>query len=233
MEKTKIEKIKKFAFEFFTIFIGIFAAFALDNWNENRKDKNTEIKILTEINNGLNQDVKDLKVNELGHKMGLRAVEYFYEIILNKHPETDSLKQHYFSLFRGFISIQNLSGFETLKSKGLEIIENDSLRTEILSLYENDYNILRKLEENYSEGQFFDHYSQSFDNSMGQNFIFENNGKLTGIKYPILLTEKEKKVLLIDLWKVRINRNFMLENYSEVKNKIIKLQQHLEKELIR
>lgn len=46
-----IDAIKKFGFEFLSIFIGVFAAFALDSWNETRKDKYVEIKILSEINN--------------------------------------------------------------------------------------------------------------------------------------------------------------------------------------
>ena len=233
MEKQKIEIIKKYGFEFLTIFIGIFAAFALDNWNENRKDNNTELKILAEINNGLSQDIRDIGVNVYGHQSGLRATNYFEKLILNKPIETDSLPFHYFNLLRDFISVQNISGYETLKSKGLEIVTNDSLRTEILALYENDYNSLRKLEENYSEIQFFENYNTDFNNTIAPNFTIDQNGKLTGINRPLKLTEKEHKIILIDLWKISKNRIFMIKNYTEVKNKITKLQKHIDKELKR
>ena len=233
MGKQKIEILKKYGFEFLTIFIGVFAAFALDNWNENRKDNITQIKILSEISNGLSQDIKDISVNVEGHKAGLLATNYFGKIILKKQFQTDSLPFHYFNLLRDFISVQNISGYETLKSKGLEIVANDSLRTEILALYENDYNSLRKLEENYSELQFFENYHKDFDHSIASNFIMDQNGKINGIDHPLKLTEKEKKVLLVDLWKISTNRIFMLNNYTEVKNKIIKLQKRIEKELKR
>lgn len=227
------QKIKKFGFEFLTIFIGVFAAFALDNWNDNRKDNNTELKILSEINNGLKQDIKDINVNVEGHKSGLLATAFFSKLLLNKQVHSDSLMYHYFNLLRDFISVQNISGYQTLKSKGLEIIRNDSLRTEILSLYENDYNSLRKLEESYSELQFFEHYHQEFNNAIAPNIIIDKDGKLSGVNSPLKLTEKEKKILLIDLWKITTNRNFMLNNYTDVKNKIIKLQKHIEAELKR
>jgi len=233
MEKQKIELIKKYGFEFLTIFIGIFAAFALDNWNEDRKDNNTQIKILSEINKGLSQDIRDIGVNENGHRFGLLATSYFEKLILNKQPDTDSLTFHYFNLLRDFISVQNISGYETLKSKGLEIVTDDSLRTEILALYENDYNSLRKLEENYSEIQFFENYNADFNNAIAPNFAMDQNGKITGINRPLKLTEKEQKILLTDLWKISKNRIFMIKNYSEVKNKIIKLQKRIEKELKR
>jgi hypothetical protein len=227
------QKVKKFGFEFLTIFIGILAAFALENWNDNRKNNHTELKILSEISNGLNQDVKDINTNVEGHKLGLFATNFFRNLILNKQPHKDSLKYHYFNLLRDFILLQNISGYETLKSKGLDIIKNDTLRTEILSLYENDYNSLRKLEENYSELQFFENYHQDFNSTIIPNFILDENGKLTGINNPLKLTDKEQKILLIDLWRIANNRNFMINNYIEVKNKIIEIQKHIEAELKR
>lgn len=233
MNKQKINTLKKFGFEFLTIFIGIFAAFALDKWNDNRKDNNTEIKILTEINKGLQQDIKDINLNAEGHKAGLVATNFFGKLVFSQQPNSDSLTYHYFNLLRGFISVQNISGYETLKSKGLEIIGNDSLRTQILSLYENDYNSLRKLEENYSELQFFKNYHQDFSNIIASNFLIDKNGKLSGINNPLKLTEKEKKILVINLWNIANNRTFMLNNYAEVKTKIVNLQKHIESELKR
>ncbi len=145
--KAKSDRFNKFFFEFLSIFIGVFAAFALDNWNDNRKDHITEISILQEINNGLKQDLADIEINIKGHEQGIQAVNHFRAIVLNKQINNDTLWFHYFNLFRDFVSVQNNSGYETLKSKGLEIIENDSLRPKIISLYEGDYNTIRKLEE--------------------------------------------------------------------------------------
>lgn len=233
MDKTKIETLKKYGFEFLTIFVGIFAAFTLDNWNENRKDHHTEIKILYEINRGLQQDMSDIDVNAAGHRAGLQAAVFFSQLILNKRSNSDSIGYHYFNLLRDFISVQNISGYQTLKSKGLEIIQNDSLRTKILSLYENDYNSLRKLEEDYAELQFFQHYQHDFSQLMVPDFMLDTNGKVGGISIPLNVTAAEKKILLIDLSRMAANRNFMIATYTEVKSKIMKLQQQIDAELKR
>ncbi|MDI9867536.1 DUF6090 family protein [Flectobacillus sp. DC10W] len=226
-----IDAIKKFGFEFLSIFIGVFAAFALDSWNETRKDKYVEIKILSEINNGLKQDIKDIRLNIIGHQQGIQAVNYFQKIILNQPVSKDSLKQYYFSLFRNFISIQNSSGYQTLKSKGLEIIENDSLRLQILSLYENDFNSIRKLEEDYSELQFHQIYYNKFNDYFATNLLIDTEGKPLDVRFPIILGQKEKNILLLDLWRIKRNRMFILTICEDVITKIKALQQNIEEEL--
>jgi len=228
-----MESFKKYGFEFLTIFIGIFAAFALDNWKENRKDQFTEIKILTEIRNGLIKDFEDINTNETGHKQGVSAVVFFRNLISTNQTKDDSAGLHYFNLFRDFISVQNISGYETLKSKGLEIIENDSLRSHIISLYEYDYNALRKLEENYSELQFQESYFNEFNKHLAPSFIFNKEGVISGINPRLSIPENEKKILMVDLWKIQKNRDFMLKYYSGVKLKVKKLQDEINQELKR
>ena len=121
----KKRNYQKYAFEFLSIFIAVIAAFALNNWNDNRRDHDAEVKILTEIKNGLQKDIEDVRINIGGHKAGLAACKYFNRLIKNDSISQDSFAQHYFTLTRDFISIQNNSGYESLKSKGLNILKND------------------------------------------------------------------------------------------------------------
>ena len=48
---------RKYSVEFLSIFTAVISAFALNNWNDNRKDQNAEQKILIEIKNGLEKDL--------------------------------------------------------------------------------------------------------------------------------------------------------------------------------
>ncbi len=233
MKGIKIKNWEKYTFEFLSIFIAVISAFTLSNWNENRNNRNAESKILSEISNGLEKDLEDIHLNVAGHKMGVKSVNYFRELIANKPISKDSLMFYYFSLTRDFVSIQNTSGYETLKSKGLELIQNDSLRTKIVSLYEYDYNTLRKLEEEYYELQFQENYFKEINNSISQNFQFNEDKLITGISTPFKLKPKEEKILLTYLWKIQSNRNFILHYYSEVESKIEKLKIAIEDELKR
>ena len=130
--------------------------FALNNWNDNRRDRIAENKILTEISIGLEKDLEDIKLNAEGHKFGIKACNYFRKMASQQDVNSDSSLYHYFNLTRDFISIQNIAGYETLKSRGLELIQNDSLRQCIISLYEYDYITLRKFEEDALFSQPFD-----------------------------------------------------------------------------
>lgn len=224
---------KKYTIEFLSIFIAVISAFALNNWNDNRRDNNAESKILTEILNGLELDKQDVQHNILGHEHCIKSGRYWRSIINGEVVSTDSIWRHYFLLTRDFISIQNTSGYETLKSRGFELIKKDSLRAKIISLYEFDYQTLEKLEEQYSEMQFHESYYNRINEAIAPNFKFDPNGEIVGMKLPLKIEENERKVLLSYLWKIEINRKFTLEAYREVDGKIGQLMEKIKSELNR
>jgi hypothetical protein len=230
VKKIKLKNWKKHGIEFFSIFIAVVSAFALNNWNENRRDNNSENKILVEISNGLEKDIDDIKLNVSGHKSGISACNYFRNSFAGKNIQADSLMFHYFNLTRDFISIQNIAGYETLKSKGLELIKNDSLRLKIISLYEYDYNTLRKLEEEYSEMQFQESYFKEINDELAPNFKIDNNGNITGIELPLKIQENKRKKLLLYWWKIQSNRTFILRYYSEIEKKINEVIENIKNE---
>jgi len=233
MKKMKFNNWRKHGFEFLSIFIAVISAFALNNWNENRRDAHSENKILTEISNGLEKDIEDVKINIGGHKSGIEACEYFRKAFVGNTVTADSVMIHFFNLTRDFISIQNIAGYETLKSKGLELIKNDSLRSQIISLYEYDYKILRKFEEEYSEMQFQDNYYKEINNALAPNLKINKNGMIIGINSPLDINNNEKNKLLLHLSRIQTNRVFILQYYSEIEKKIGVVGENINNEIIR
>ncbi|GAB7087503.1 hypothetical protein [Marinifilum fragile] len=231
MKKIKFDNWRKYGFEFLSIFIAVVSAFALNNWNENRRDALSENKILTEISNGLEKDLSDIKLNENGHRDGISACNFFRKAFTGKNINADSLMYHYLKLTRDFVSIQNIAGYETLKSKGLELINNDSLRLQIITLYEYDYNTLRKLEEEYSEMQFQENYFKDINEELAPHFKIDSLGNVNGIDLPLKIQENKRNKLLIYLWKIQENRNFILEYYSEIEEKIDKVRKNINNEI--
>ena len=224
---------RKYTFEFMSIFIVVISAFALNNWNDNRRDSNAETKILIEMSNGLNKDLSDIDNNIGGHVNGIKACGYWRDIINDKNYDPDSLKLKYFSLLRGYYPVQNKSGFETLRSKGLELIENDSLRFKILEIYDYYYHILRNQEENSYEMQFEEQYSNEINKMLSKSLLFDTNGNIVHLKEPIDLTKDEKNLFLTYLLNIEVNRKTMINYYKQVENKIELLRDNINDEIER
>lgn len=218
-------------FEFLSIFIAVISAFALNNWNDDRRADRAESKMLTEIANGLEKDIEDIAMNKLGHLYGIKASKFFKKIVAGKCDYPDSLKTYYFGLTRDFISVQNIAGYETLKSRGLELIQNDTLRLQIIALYEYDYNTLRKLEEEYGEMQFHENYFPQINQALGPDIQFNEADGPWGINLPLSLSESEKNVLWLYLWRMQLNRQFILNYYNEIEAKIDRVHQNILKEI--
>jgi len=206
LKKIKFQKLKKYLFEFLSVFFAIIFAFLLDSWNDNKKERLAEKTILTEIYNGLERDSIDLDNDEKSIKYNIKAANYFRKIVDNVEVDNDSLATYYFYLTRDFLTIQNTSGYETLKSIGLEIIENDSLRKTIIDLYEVRYKLYRKFTEEYDENKYLRNYFERINNSISPNFNYNESGHIIGIKQPLNLDEKEKNLVKSYLWKLKINR---------------------------
>jgi len=222
---------RKYLLEFLAIFIGISLAFALDKWNENRREIRSESKILTEMKHGLALDLQDVTENIKGHHAGIRSCNYFKTLIENEPVNLDSLQFHYFMLWRDFISIQNKTGYESLKSKGLELIRNDSLRFQIVEIYDFKFEIIEKLEEQYSEMQLNKSYFHPINDLLAEYMEFDKEGKLINIRQPILLSKKDKNRVFSFFYRMIGAREYRLRFYNNIKGEIEKLIQEIEKEL--
>ena len=222
---------RKYIFEIISIFLGITLAFGLNKWNDDRRDAHSETKILSEMRHGLELDLQDLNQNMMGHQQGIEACVFFRQLINNETVSKDSLNFEYFMLWRDFISIQNKTGYESLKSKGLELIQNDSLRFDIIELYDFHYEILEKLEEEYSEMQYNKTYFHPINDLLAEYMIFDEQGELTDIKQPIRLSKKDKNRVLSFLKRMKESRAYRLKYYKIVKEKIEGLVVKIEEEL--
>jgi hypothetical protein len=205
---------RKFIFEFLSIFIAVISAFGLTNWSNNRNNKNSELKILTEIKNGIGMDKQDFKVNITGHNLSLRANYNFRELLKGESIPQDSVGIFYTSLFRDYTAVINGSGYESLKEAGLKTISNDSLRFQIISLYDYYYGIIQLLDE-INEMQSFENYFAPV-NSLLHPYMEFNDGDLVRINSPKDLSSTEKKEILSYLWRLEKNRNYKLDKYKSI-----------------
>ncbi len=150
MEKNKTGKYFKYAIgEIILVVIGILIALQINNWNIESVERNEEHTILNEILINLNTDLETIN-NTIEFNKGLsKHNQLVYEHLKNKTPITDSLKYHYARLY-GYGDFQPITvAFENLKSRGVNIIKNESLRKQISELYMLEFkNLSDRLNQN-------------------------------------------------------------------------------------
>lgn len=230
-KKFKSKYWRKFGLEFLSIFIAVISAFALNNWNENRISNHSEQKILSEIKNSLKIDAHDFNNNIYGNKLSLKADSIFRNLLSGNKINQDSIALYYTILFRDYIPIVNKSAYESLKANNLKTVQNDSLRIQIISLYDYYYTIIEKLEYEVPEMKSYKNYFSRIDGLIHPFMEFDSNGDLKKIVGINKLDSTEKQEILSYLWRIRNNRKLKLGRYDLILNEMEKLEQNIEKEL--
>jgi hypothetical protein len=125
--------------EIVLVVIGILIALQLNNWNSKQQLKQVEIKYLKEIANNLRADSADIQFNIEFNEVRRRSAQMVLKSLNEHESYSDTMDQYFGNLLYTTRSVVNFSAYETLKSRGLEIISNDSLRLMITQLYSFSY----------------------------------------------------------------------------------------------
>ena len=133
----------------------------LERQRETNHRSSDEKAFLIGLKSDLKEDVASMENDQLFYQSEMSSYLYLSNIGSKKNPEEDSIR-FYSRNLRGTSWLRsNNARFEGLKSSGgLQVIENNKLLNEILSLYEgslsnlvvisNDYNLVKtQLLENY------------------------------------------------------------------------------------
>jgi hypothetical protein len=121
--------------EIVLVVIGILIALNINNRNEHNKLVAKEVKILKEIKYELEGSLRDLDSDIKSHQRNLNSSKIISKVLLFKKKHHDSLNLHFFFLIDDETLTAKMSAFESLKSLGLEIISNDSIRQKITTAY--------------------------------------------------------------------------------------------------
>ena len=175
MEKNKTGKYLKYAVgEIILVMIGILLALQVNNWNENRKEKKIETSILNELQSDFNSDLLSLKEDIELNKRAIRSNELITNVLQSKMGYHDSLDVHFGNIQYNAQFTVNTGGFENLKSRGFEIIANDTVRKEIIELHDRWYDylfILNKKNNTINIEQILPNYRKYFTSL---SYVFED-----------------------------------------------------------
>ena len=218
--------------EIILIVVGISIAFTLDNWNTNRKLRNTELEILKEMNETLKADVNDINGNlrlYVKCNNGIRAILNAFD---NNLPMHDSLITHFSTLTVNPMFFKNDGPYEVLKSKGFEIISSESLRLNIIDLYSVRYRVLDEMETSHPQYQgyeiLFDYIKLYFKKSDKPNIEDYFSISIEPIDYEMLKNDLQFRLLINE---VLFWNSTKINFYENTKNVILELQKDIEKEI--
>lgn len=227
MKKKRSSGISYFLLEIFSIFLGVTIAFLANHLNEVRKDKIAEQKILAELKVELASDLTDIEDNIGGHKLGVKVVDLFRRYCNGREVDYDSLGIFYEHLYKDYLSISNTTAYETLKSKGLDIVTNEKLRNEIVRLYDFEYEVLEKVEEQYQPAQFHQNYFTILTRHF-KNHMELKNGRVVFLKP---YGKKPDTEIMMIFKEISYWRSVLLISYEQTVQSIASVSSQIEEEI--
>ncbi len=192
--------------EIFLVVIGILIAVSIDNWNEEKKERKFEHKMLSEIQLALENDIIYFENNIRRLERLDSAIETTLSHIQKKAVYIDSTYNKAgfssYNLAIGIVYQYNSGPYEALKATGVDKIKNDSLRKELITLYDFEYPRNKDF-ISYYEQDYRAQTEKLFD-FQGDPFIEENNGKrYIREKFPPDLLQKPEFLKLLDDMRIR------------------------------
>ena len=123
--------------EILLVMIGILLALQVNNWNEWRKDRIVEKKILSEVKNTIEMNCQLF----LNHRTTINDLNNSNDTIIsfleNKQSFSSLFQRHFERSFRSGTNIyMSFSGYEGLRNVGFGIIQSDTLKNEIINLFD-------------------------------------------------------------------------------------------------
>ena len=125
--------------EIFLIFVGVSLSIWFSNWNEARRDRAAEIKILKELKSGLLHDEQEVLGGIDSRQNAIKACKHIIGMMDADIVYHDSLNGYFSTAYLTWGTEVRTSAYESLKSRGVNAITNDSLRMKIIDLYDIAY----------------------------------------------------------------------------------------------
>ena len=134
--------------EIILVVVGILIALQINNWNEQSKESKLELEILIGLSNDLANN--NVKIASMISRDSLIISGNQHLLTLLKDNDSqynDSLEFSFGNINRYDVFFPQSMAYESLKSKGFHTIKNDSLRTNIIELYDETYFINSHIRE--------------------------------------------------------------------------------------
>lgn len=208
--------------EIVLVVIGILIALQINNWNEKRKEAIFERKVLNEILTSLDQNISYLDMGMEWNNQAINSCRIILNHFYNNISYSDSLDHHFSTSLLWFYPSMNNNAYESLKSYGLHLIKNDTIREMLGSIYEWKYiEILNTRQDEYFYSTISPILTDLFES-------YEFRGSMKPYNYDELKKSKKYKHILRTMIS---NRDLQNLRWQQSKNNRLELAEMIKKEL--
>ncbi len=143
--ENKTGKYLKYAIgEIVLVVIGILIALQINTWNENRKLKLQEVSILKDLQTDLKASLLEINRNIDENQKIVNYIKTIAKYLEEDLPYENVLDSAFGKITAWSSPYFTFTAYETLKNKGLDIIQNIDLKKFIVNLYEFEFAYLVK-----------------------------------------------------------------------------------------
>jgi len=125
--------------EIVLVVIGILIALQLNIANELRQEKKVELNLLNDIKSDLIESQKDIKKTYSINQNQIAQLRYLATYVSEDLTYTAELDTIFGSFPTWSSPYLTYTSYETLKSKGVDFIQNDILKRKITNIYESEF----------------------------------------------------------------------------------------------
>ena len=221
METGKTGKYLKYAIgEIILVVIGILIALSINNWNEQKKDRNYEVKMLSEILNAIEEDEKSFNIM-LDRTLILDSMaNYFMTLSKSNVAYHDSIFSKVFSLNSGTSFQINSGPYQAIKSSGLDKISNDSLRNKLINFY--DFKVPLYIGRFNHANRNYQENIEALLSLLGERHIETANGRnfVAWQDIPIDIFQQQKFLeILSDIaWRTNVSKRIFMDRLVELQH---------------
>lgn len=179
--------------EIVLVVIGILIALQINNWNAYNNDRVIEKELLRELKENLLVNISNLQRDIDKEYASVYAIDLVVDHLDKQLAYNDSLDTYFKSAFYAPDIVLATSGFESIKSKGFDIISTKVLRKAVIDLF--DVNYASMVSETVRLENFF--WPTSVLPLFHKNFRLTAKDKAKPVNYEALLNNVEYVNMLL------------------------------------
>ena len=204
--------------EIVLVVIGILIALQINTWKEEQKSKRVEFVILSELKNNIEADILEMDSTSISMNQRIRSSKIILESFTNNDSYHDSLNSHFGWAMVYDAMYFHTGAYESLKSSGSQLINDEALRFEISNYY--DYSVNRMKSSLREIRDDFYNYMLGF---LRKEFAFFNNSGPTAKPRDFeALKENETFRLSLGVFlDVQIQSEIKLQNTLQASRKLM------------